>query len=99
MSDPTTLQELADSLAVSAEAATERARQYTGNAAYHAGYREALLDTRATVLAMIAATREGIEICDVCDAIFPANQATIVTDPMPARVLCPTCHHYHREKS
>ena len=36
---------------------------------------------------------DGFEICDVCEAfIIPASQATIVTDPMPARVLCPRCH-------
>lgn len=63
MADPKNLQELADNLAVLADAATERARQgpnTTGNVSYHAGYREALLDTRSTVLAMIASGREVI---------------------------------------
>jgi hypothetical protein len=50
MSDPTTLQELADSLGVSANSGMYND---TANPAYAAGYRNALLDTRATVLAMI----------------------------------------------
>ena len=54
MSNPTTLQELADSVAASAN------RQPVLND-YQAGYRQALLDTRATVLAMIASGRECIQ--------------------------------------
>ena len=55
MSNPTNLQELADSLAASAESAYQRILGNLGlGAAYHNGYRDALLDTRATVLAMIA---------------------------------------------
>jgi len=62
MSNPTTLQELADSLAVSAEMAGARAESARPGTAsmYEAGYRQALLDTRATVLAIIASGREVI---------------------------------------
>jgi hypothetical protein len=57
MSDPTTLQELADSLAVSANSGMYND---TANPAFAAGYRNALLDTRATVLAMIANVNQRI---------------------------------------
>ena len=49
MSNPTNLTELAESLALTAN---ENMHGVPDN--YRAGYREALLDTRATVLAMIA---------------------------------------------
>lgn len=57
MSNPITLQELADNLAVQAESAYLRILNATSTNAssYGVGYRDALLDTRATVLAMIAA--------------------------------------------
>jgi len=56
MSDPTTLQELADSLTASLRYAHQRqdAAPSAGDGAYQAGYAAALADTRATVLAMIA---------------------------------------------
>jgi hypothetical protein len=59
MTNPTNLQELADSLAAQARYAEQRCREYdqAGNnvqRANQAGYANALLDTRATVLAMIA---------------------------------------------
>jgi hypothetical protein len=60
MSNPTTLQELADSLAASADAARQRIKAlnadmgvYGSLATRETGYVQALLDTRATVLAMI----------------------------------------------
>jgi hypothetical protein len=58
MANPTNLQELADSLAVSAEMARIRGDEQWAKgekpaAASELGYRQALLDTRATVLAMI----------------------------------------------
>lgn len=56
MSNPTNLQELADSLAASAEMAYQRISsvQLPVGSSYGIGYRDALLDTRATVLAMIS---------------------------------------------
>jgi hypothetical protein len=59
MSNPKNLTELAESLAESARAAHERGRVqlaagYPEVASTEAGYGNALLDTRATVLAMIA---------------------------------------------
>lgn len=51
MSNPRNLQELADSLAASAQ---WRAQGQGLGGPYSAGYADALLDTRATVLAMIA---------------------------------------------
>jgi hypothetical protein len=58
--NPATLAELADSLAMSAAAAIDRAHEHhaagrTFSTNYEMGYRAALLDTRATVLAMVAA--------------------------------------------
>ena len=68
MSNPTTLQELADSLAASADAARQRIKAlnadmgvYGSLATRETGYVQALLDTRATVLAMIASGREVIQ--------------------------------------
>jgi hypothetical protein len=62
MSNPKNLQELADSLAVLAGEARQRAARakaghsrLTAEEAYNNGYMSALLDTRATVLAMIQA--------------------------------------------
>jgi hypothetical protein len=56
MSNPTNLQELADSLTASLRWAHQRqdAAPSAGDGAYQAGYAAALADTRATVLAMIA---------------------------------------------
>lgn len=57
MANPRNLQELADSLAVQAGDALDRMiadeRPYR-KAVHLGGYRDALLDTRVTVLAMIA---------------------------------------------
>ena len=63
MSNPTTLQELAASLAASAEMAGARAENARPGTAsmYEAGYRQALLDARATVLAMI--TADALKAC------------------------------------
>jgi hypothetical protein len=62
MSNPRTLTDLAANLAQSAHYAHQRqdAAPSAGDGAYLAGYAAALLDTRATVLAMIAEGREVI---------------------------------------
>jgi hypothetical protein len=68
MSNPRTLQELADSLAASAR---WRAEGQGLGGPYSAGYADALLDTRATVLAMIASEREPTpEECPTCGALY-----------------------------
>jgi hypothetical protein len=67
MSNPTNLQELADSLTASLRYAHQRqdAAPSAGDGAYQAGYAAALADTRATVLAMIAEGREVIRTVHV----------------------------------
>ena len=100
MSNPTNLQELADSLARSAEFQLLQAAE-EGATNYRAGYREALLDTRATVLAMIAegvgrpvfampatdAMIESLGSCPTCGAAY----GEMDHDPEPCEPLCPEC--------
>jgi hypothetical protein len=77
MSNPTNLQELADSLGVIANSDNPSRRRGGLSGAWNQGYRTALLDTRATVLAMIASGREVVR--------------TVHEYPRPDPQECPTC--------
>lgn len=105
MTNPTTLQELADSLAVSATEAFNRVqrRNAAGQnyaAEYENGYRQALLDARATVLGMIDAGRvavKGVHEYPAPTTVFEyawrADNALIVhlVDPSPIAATHTLC--------